>query len=131
MSKFTLDVLETLDYDFTGFPSNQGGQCKGVGTVPEPTQPILDAYTKGVRALFDIREGETSEEVTARLEAELADGGKKAQEEKAKAATEGMISLTAELCQHSPDADELTELPPRVRNAFMKWVHKELANPEV
>ena len=130
MANFTIDALELLEYDFTGFPSNTqpGKKCTGKGIVPEPTQTHLDTYAEKLKDLFKVKEGETQAEVTERMEADMAsDAGELTGKEK----SEQLLQLTADLCQNSPNARELGELPPRIRNAFMKWVYKELADPKV
>ena len=119
MSKFSLEVIETLDYDFTDIASNSGeGRCKGKGTIPEPTQARLEAYSAAVRELFNVKE---NSEVTEAIEREAA--------EKEKSST--LLALTAELCQNSPTKAQLEDLPPRYQRAFLKWIFGSLANPEV
>lgn len=132
MSTFTYDVIEPLAYDFTQIPHNSGqGFCTGQGVIPEPTQDHLIAYGEEVKALFNMEDGDTAEDVQRRLAEELKDKSTKQQKAAADKASRKMLEITAKLCQQSPSADQLGELPPRARNAFLKWVQKEVANPEV
>ncbi len=125
MSSFSASIVEPLDYDFTGFPStkNPGKNCKGKGTIPEPTHAVLEAYAEGLRDLFGINEGEDAETAMESVQ--------KKNEEGSGDAADTLLELTADLCQHSPTADDLRELPPRILNAFQKWVYRELSDPEV
>ncbi|CAA9313805.1 MAG: hypothetical protein AVDCRST_MAG93-5391 [uncultured Chloroflexia bacterium] len=128
MSNFSVTAVEPLDYDFTDFPSNvhKGKNCTGKGSLPEPTEALLNSYGEKVQALFEVKDTDDPkkavEDAMDDKAATKAENERKAQE---------LLELTAELCQNSPNAEELKELPPRIRNAFMKWVYKELADPEV
>lgn len=118
MSGFSIDAVEPLDYDFTQAPSNSGkGMCKGKGTIPEPSEALLEAYSAAVRDLYKVEDGESI--------------AKKMDADKQKETSDKLLSLTATLCQNSPSKAELKELPPRICTAFMKWVFKEIADPEV
>jgi hypothetical protein len=120
MPVFSVDAVEALEYDFTGFPSNKGkGYCKGKGVTPEPTDALLKGYQSGVRELLGLDED--------------ADAGKVAKkiEKDPEAMSAQLLALTAELCQDQPSQEELAELPPRVLRAFMKATFKEIADPEV
>lgn len=127
MTAFDISAVEALDYDFTGFARNSGrGHCTGKGTIPEPTQPRLEAYAEGLRQLFGLDEEDAVEEALETQEAK-----EEAPEMRSEERQDRLLELTAALCQGSPSKKELAELPPRIRNAFMKWVYKELADPEV
>lgn len=126
MSTFSVDSVETLDYDFTGFPKNAGrGKCKGKGVIPEPTQGHLIAYAEGLRQLYQVPTDDDDSETKVSQEIE------KSATEQSEKRQEGLLKLTAALCQNSPSAAELRELPPRIRTAFMKHVYQELSNPKV
>ncbi len=128
MAKFQLDVVESLDYDFTAIPSNKGkGMCRGKGTIPEPTQERLAEYGAKLKQMFE----------NAALPEPGAEGEDPVGEEQADAMSNSagrqdtMLSLTAQLCMNTPSTEDLEELPPRYLNAFFKWVYKELTDPEV
>ena len=119
MSTFSIESVEPLTYDFTGATSNSGeGKCKGKGTVPEPSQPRLEAYSAAVRELFNVKE---NKDVAAAID----------QQAEAKEKSSTLLALTAELCQNSPSKEEMEELPPRIQKAWLKHLYKELADPEV
>lgn len=119
MPNFSVSAVETLDYDFTEIPSNSGkGMCKGRGTIPEPSQPRLEAYSAAVRELYAV---DATKDVHEAIDADA--------QAKEKAAT--LLLLTADLCQNSPSQAELTDLPPRYCRGFMKWIFSELADPKV
>lgn len=124
MSNFSYGSIEALDYDFTGVPSNSAnGCCKGKGAIPEPTQAHLKAYAQALRNLYGLTEDDDPSNIAKAIKSEKSASA----EERA----ERLLRLTADLCQGSPSAEELLELPPRIRNAFMKWVYQELSDPEV
>jgi len=139
VSNFSLQAVETLDYDFTGFPSNTSkDKCKGKGSIPEPTEDMLTAYAEAVAKLFEIKKGDDIEAAldggdptATSANAEPGSPEKKAKKKEEEAKAAALLGFTADLCQNSPSTEELTELPPRIRNAFMKWVYKELSDPEV
>ena len=122
VSGFSADVLELLEYDFTGFPSNSGGQCSGKGIVPEPTQTHLETYATALQDLFGLNKDDDKDEVEEKIEKTATSSEEKSNR---------LLELTSDLCQQTPSAAELKELPPRIRNAFMKWVYKELSDPKV
>ena len=119
MSTFSLEVIETLDYDFTEIPSNSGsGKCKGRGTIPEPSQPRLEAYSSAVRELFDVKE---NKDVASAIDRDAA--------EKEKSST--LRALITELCQNTPSKEQIEDLPPRYQRAFLKWIFGSLTDPKL
>lgn len=120
MAKFTYDIIESLDYDFTGIPSNDGkGMCVGKGRIPEPTQPQLEAYSEGIKVLYGLNDKDEANEAVQG-------------DEKGDASTvTSLMALTAGLCQNSPSEKELDQLPPRAKHAFLKWIHAEMVDPKV
>ena len=119
MSTFSIDVIETLDYAFTEIDSNSGsGKCKGKGTIPEPSQPRLEAYSAAVRELFDVKE---NKDVAAAIDREA--------EAKEKSST--LLALIAELCQNTPSKEQLEDLPPRYQRWFLKWIFGSLTDPKL
>lgn len=127
MSQFSFDAVEALDYDFTGFPSNSKpkAMCKGKGVIPEPSQPRLEAYSQAMRELYKVKD---VKDVTEAMDAD--ERATKSREEE-KERSDKLLALTAELCQNTPSKAELSDLPPRICRAFMKWIFRELADPEV
>lgn len=124
MSKFSVDAVEALDYDFTGFDQDKDPKkkCTGSGVIPEPTQKHLDAYAVGMKKLYEV---ETDKEVSEAVNSETHT------KEAAEKRLSQIAALTAALCQNSPSKAELMQLTPRIRTAFLKWVYQELADPKV
>jgi type I site-specific restriction endonuclease len=128
MGSFDVTAVESLDYDFTGFPQDKDNSknCTGKGTIPEPTQKHLKDYAEAMKNLYAV---DTTEELTEKVAAQKAEGGEDpAAQQKT---IEKIAALTSALCQNSPKKAELMQLPPRIRTAFLKWIYQELANPEV
>lgn len=132
MATFSADLVEPLEYDFTGFPSNSGsGNCKGKGVTPEPSDAVLRAYQKGVRELMGVKEDATPDELAKELEKQTKDQTAAEAQKEADEKSKKLLALTAQLCQNQPSVEELEELRPRTLRAFMKHTFKELADPKV
>lgn len=130
MSQFTVDTIEALEFDFTKIKHNvqparakEVKYCSGKGVIPEPTEKQLEGYSAGVKAIFGLDQADDDAETKKQVEGEIV----KANE----SVTKKLMGLTSALCQGSPSSAELEELPPRYRNAFLKWVYAEVTNPEV
>lgn len=128
MAKFTAGTaVEALDYDFTDYVPG----C--AGTIPEPTTEQIETY-------FD-RAREVAQEVMAvknkmdKVKNADGDGSTEnlTEEEVTEIVTDleeidvhglqaKMVDLIADLCSQQPTAEQITALPFRVRQAFIKWV---------
>lgn len=120
-------AVESLDYDFTDYVPG----C--AGTIPEPSTEQIEAY-------FD-RAREVAQEVMA-IKGKMdkikdADGDDNAENLSEEEVTEivtdlesidvhgmqaKMVDLIADLCSQQPTSEQITALPFRVRQAFIKWV---------
>lgn len=117
MAKFSVSAVERLDYSFIGFPRDDGnGYCTGKGTIPEPSQAQLDEYFE---ALGEIG-GEDSLESLANADAR-----------ESREQLEKLLDIVATLCSGTPSQEELSQLPPRIKIAFIRWIGQEFSNPEV
>jgi hypothetical protein len=111
----------TLRYDFKKFGGVQG-------IIPDPSDEMLEAFMRRLRDIAkeygadDIDENATAEQLQDLMEEDenlrLAD----AQKDQAEA--------VSELCQGSPNAEQLMALPFRVRQGFMRWLQRKLMDPE-
>lgn len=121
MAKFSLAAVETLDYDFTGFPKEDGkGYCTGKGTIPEPSQKALDQYFKDLSEIMGGGGAAAHVRDITQIDPEV-------QKEQLAA----VFAAIAKLCSNQPSKEQLMELPPRIKIAFLKWVNQEFQNPEV
>lgn len=118
MATFSIKTVETLDYDFRGIPKDgpAKGYCSGKGTVPEPSTADLEAYQATMK---EITVGRSLED--------LAQADTKEQQEQ----LHKTLEATAEFCKGTPSLQELEELPPRMKIAFIRWLGGEISNPEV
>lgn len=121
---FDAGVFGTLRYDFKKFGGVQG-------LIPDPSDQMIEDFLTRLRAIakeygdedatIDVETADAAE-LTAMLDetegVRLAD----AQRE--------VCAAIAELCQGSPNADQLLQLPFRVRQGFMAWLQRKLMNPE-
>lgn len=134
MAAFDIKAVEPLDFDFTGWKKNTGsGYCTGKGTIPEPTQAHLDAFAEGMKNMVGKSKDEkiTPEDTANLIDKTIEEAGAETESEKNKALEKKVIKMIAGLCQNSPSEAQLAQLPPRIRTAFMKWVHRQLADPKV
>lgn len=112
-------AVPDLEYDFRKY----GG---GKGTIPEPSDEIMAKYSRDMAVLANEVSGEdidpTDIRAVMRAAAEVSESELIEQQEQA-------AEITAELCQKTPNKDDLMGLPPRVRRAFYGWLNGQL-NPE-
>jgi hypothetical protein len=112
-----------LRYDFRDWLGGDGPQ----GLIPEPSDKMLEAYFDRVRELAkeaDIDE----EELDGLSDAEVAE---RTSEVNFGELQENMAEAIGNLCQDSPSKDDLLRLPFRIRQVFVKWLLKELNDPEL
>ena len=110
-------VITSLDYDFTRF----GGPK---GTVPEPSDPQIFAYSKAMSELGEeLGINERDPKKIAAVAASLTETDMMEHAVR-------QAEITAALCGNHPSAEELMNVPPRVRAAFYGWL-SEMLNPEV
>lgn len=115
--KFSVDAVEALDYDFTGYPRDDGkGMCTGKGRIPEPSQKDLQTYYEDLQELTS---GQSLQDLAERGSEGTAEHMDK------------LLGIVAKLCKNQPSQAELKELPPRILMLFIKWLGKEFNNPEV
>src|SRR5581483_4983800 len=116
-------VVEPLDYDFTHFRA-------GKGTIKEPSDEQIRLFgiqqviqqRKIVQASPDLDDDATVDDRLAAIE-------KAGQSEALVSYAADEAAAYADLCSGKPSVAELLKLPPRVRNAFYKWLRDEI-NPE-
>lgn len=124
-----------LDWDLRPFSSAHG-------TVKEPTQAQLDAYVKGMSTIFSdlgvdlpatASEAQIEEAVDKAFSEKLAgksmmDGRDEVDRLQAMV-RERRIKTTVSVCGGKPTVKQVTDLPPRVREAFLGWVAGWAADP--
>jgi hypothetical protein len=122
VANFSIAAVETLDYDFTGFLKEDGkGYCTGKGTIPEPSQKALDEYFQSLSEIMESVPGQ-GKAVKRVLDIDP---------EQQKEQLAEIFAAIAKLCSNQPNQEQLMELPPRIKIAFLKWVNQEFQNPEV
>lgn len=133
MAGFTAaGVVEPLDYDFTAIP----GFAEFKGTVKEPSQPQVAAYLKAARdEVKRITESVNSADGgdafgDTGVVAMLADMSFRA-ESLGPEALKRQAQFISALCSGSPSATQLQKLPHRFMVAFVRWLSKEILDPEV
>lgn len=112
-------AVDRLDYDFTTGPRNDGlawPDGAGKGVTPEPTEKVLQAFQEGYKALAE-RTEKVEQDPSSVPAADIP-------------TDDDFINLLANLCSHQPSADELAQLPPRLLQAFAKWLLEALYAPK-
>lgn len=118
MATFNAEVVGSkLNYDFTSW----GGSA---GVIPEPSDDQITAFFEEIDSLADESDLERAEG-DAEAASELVDNLDITEVNKR------MISAVSGLCQGSPSETELNKLPPRARQAFIKWIMKQVQDPEL
>jgi hypothetical protein len=108
--------VEPIQYDFTFCDA-------GKGTVPEPSEDQLEAWTRGVAELglaaLAAAGGDDGEQMSTRewlaRQVEIPPGSLRQDAEKA-------AQVYAAVCSNQPSADDLMKLPIRYRTAFYGWL---------
>lgn len=109
-----------LRYDFTDY----GGVT---GIIPEPSDDLINEFQEDYRALarrygVDIGDEAPAEEVTEAINKADQTDMRKAQAE--------LAELSAKLCSNSPDADQILQIPFRIRMRFNAWLLGQIMDPE-
>jgi hypothetical protein len=105
------------------------------GVAPEPSQAKLNAYADAMAGVFgdlglDLKptatEAELNEAVEARFAAELEGASMVDARKKIEALNELVrkrrVAASVAVCAGKPTAKQVSDLPPRVRDAFLGWV---------
>ena len=114
-------AVEALEYDFTTCIVD-GAPCAGKGTIPEFTDKQLREFGK--------RSAEAAERLGGKPGGKPEDLSDAINSGALDAAIDEMTNMVAEFCQQSPSAEELHQLPFRVRQAFYAWLFGELFDPK-
>lgn len=117
-------IVEPLDYDFTKF----GGRK---ATIPEPSEDAvvkmyaeMDVLVKEIAGSFvQLPENPSAQDLVESL-------NQLTMSESYAPMLSGMTRIYAELCSQTPSADELGQLPPRIRALFFQWMAKQM-RPEL
>lgn len=103
------------------------------GTIPDPSDDMLQEYYKEMREMFresGIDDLPSEAEIRANRDKldELMD---KIERFDRIETHHRLLEIIAKLCQNQPSVDDMMQLPYRKRVRFVRFVQKELADPEV
>lgn len=126
MSGFTaVDAVVALDWDFHPY-------IEAKGTAPEPSQAKLDAYARMLMGIFaelkiDLPATASEDDIDAALAVSIgADRPMSEVVPDIEAMTvrirKARIKAASAVCSGKPTIEQITKLPPRVREAFLGWV---------
>lgn len=123
-------VVEPLDYDFTtvrGYPHR-----KAKGVIAEPNDAKIAAFIASLRdmmkeagSIVGAAPADIAVDPTAFL------GQLDSYEpDKLLSVFSGLAAAYSDLCSGSPSAQEIMDLPLRVRVKFFAWLQEEVVSPE-
>lgn len=131
MPKFDAgSVVEPLEYDFTtvrGYPHE-----RAKGTIKEPTDEMITQFIGRLRDMMK-QAGSIAENVA---EMDMSNPTAFFQQldtfdpDQLLAVFSGMAEAYGELCSNQPSAQEIADLPLRVRVRFFAWLQEEVVSPE-
>lgn len=128
------NAVTSLDYDLSTVKVSDPAAAETLstakGTIPEPSQDVLDTFTHRLRQMAldpDMAAivGLGTDAQPGEILAAVGDVG----EDKLKGIADAMVDAVIDLCQGSPSEAEIRALPPRVRTAFAGWLSGELVGP--
>jgi hypothetical protein len=116
-------VVEALDYDLKPY-------VNAAGTIPEPTDTQIAEFLTGIKAVFKEAEKDLPTDLDTEDPGVLL-GAIDALDPTAQIKAMGeMAKVYAGLCSNTPSAEEITQLPMRVRTIFFNWLQQEVMAPE-
>ncbi len=119
MAKFSAaTAVEDLEYDFTKYVPG----CSGV--IPEPSADQIETYFEKAREIAKtVMHFKNKVEDTENLtEEEVQELVTDLEGIDVHGMQEQMIVLISDVCSNQPSAEDITALPFRVRQEFVKWV---------
>lgn len=126
MAGFKSSDYGTVQYDFNP-------EVKIKGTIPDPSDEMLQQYFKEIREFFKRNnlDGLTPTEYELRTDPakfkemlDLIDSVDKIH------ANHELVDIVCRLCGNQPNTEEVLGLPYRKRIKFLQFAQRELANPE-
>jgi hypothetical protein len=124
LSGFTaVSVVEPLNFDFSPFTAASG-------TIREPTDRQIGDFLTGVKRITKAVQQQTPKTVDDGDPAALLDALDDLDPETVVTLMHDMADVYAELCGGNPSAQQILELPLRVRQAFFGWLQQEVMAPE-
>lgn len=126
MSQFHAKDYGSVNYNF----HPDAPHIKGI--IPDPSDEMLQSYYRAMRELFKdagIDELPTDTEIRLHPERmnEFMDRLEKFDRIEAH---HQVLEIIAMLCQNTPSVDDMMQLPYRKRVKFIRFVQKEIADPE-
>jgi hypothetical protein len=116
-------VVEALDYDLKPY-------VNASGTIPEPTDDQIAAFLTGMKAVFKEAEQDLPQDLDVDDPGQLLGAIDSLDPEVQIRAMNKMSGVYAALCSDTPTADQISQLPLRVRTIFFNWLQNEVMNPE-
>lgn len=125
MAEFHANTYGSVKYNF-----HPDGTARGV--IPDPSDDMLQTYHKQIRQwLKDSGIDDLPSEEELRRNPERArELSEQAESFDRIEVHQQLLKIIAELCQDQPSVDDMMTLPFRKRIRFVRFVQKEITNPE-
>lgn len=125
-------AVVALDWDLRPY-------VEASGTIPEPSQAKLDAYATAMLGVFsemglDLPATASEDDIEQALTERLTQGKSLTElgpevQRMHEAIRKRRIAAASKVCGGHPTVTQITQLPPRVREAFLGWVAGFAADP--
>lgn len=119
---FDAGAFGTLRYDFKAFGGVQG-------IIPDPSDQLIEDFMRGMRDTAK-RFQQDQADVDGLSDSDVLEMMDDDSAMQIVEAQQAICQHVSELCQGSPNTDQLLALPFRVRQAFMRWLQGKLLDPE-
>lgn len=116
-------VVSPLDYSFEPY-------TKTKGRIPEPSDDQISEFMEAIKAVMVEAQKEMNFEVDVNDTAAVMAAVEKFDGASLTKMSKTMAGAYGALCSGKPSADQLLEVPLRVRLAFYAWIQNEVVNPE-
>lgn len=124
MAGFTAQgVVDALDYDFRPYVNAHG-------TTPEPTDQQISQFLKDIRDTVKGAEGKLPEDLPGDDPVALLNALDDLEPDIVVQLMAQMSEAYSKLCSGKPSAQEISDLPMRVRQIFFNWLQTEVMAPE-
>jgi hypothetical protein len=116
-------VVEALDYDFRPFVNAHG-------TIPEPTDKQIAGFLQGFKDMAKEAEKELPTDIDTTDPAAMLAALDSLDSSVVEKMMGRMSEIFAALCNGTPSAEQIADLPMRVRSIFFNWLQTEVMSPE-
>jgi hypothetical protein len=123
-------LVAPLDYDFTDFVPGVNGDWRK-GTIPEPDDARMAQYMNDLKTVIEEVRGSLPSNIDTGDPAAMIAAISTLETDNFISAQAKMAEIYSRLAGGKLAAEQILEVPPRVRSLFFAWLRKETSDPEV